>query len=65
MSSFSNDDMFVSVMPRILDPSMKFTKESLINSMRPSKVNKTTQELPKEQEQITTKTNSIEKKRRK
>lgn len=35
MATFSNDDMFVSVMPRILDPSMKFTKESLINSNKP------------------------------
>lgn len=32
MSSILNNDNFVSVLPRIIDPGMKFTKESILNS---------------------------------
>jgi hypothetical protein len=32
MSSVLNNDNFVSVLPRIIDPGMKFTKESILNS---------------------------------
>ena len=32
MSSILNNDNFVSVLPRILDPGMRFTKESILNS---------------------------------
>jgi hypothetical protein len=37
MEKYSSDDMFIPVMPRILDPSLKFDSESLMKSMDISK----------------------------
>lgn len=39
MTKYANDDMFIPVMPRILDPSLKFTENSILDSLEKSRIN--------------------------
>lgn len=38
MTKYANDDMFVPVMPRILDPSLKFTENSILDSLEKNRI---------------------------
>ncbi len=50
----ANDDMFIPVMPRILDPSLKFNEESILNSLEKSRTNFQQAKAEKSKEIITT-----------
>lgn len=52
MSKYANDDMFVPVMPRILDPSLKFTENSILDSLEKSRISFKEDSLKKKESHV-------------
>ncbi len=52
MAKYANDDMFIPVMPRILDPSLKFTENSILDSLEKSRINFKEDSLKKKESHI-------------
>jgi Ca2+/Na+ antiporter len=52
MAKYANDDMFIPVMPRILDPSLKFTENSILDSLEKSRINFKEDNLKKKESHV-------------
>lgn len=52
MTKYANDDMFVPVMPRILDPSLKFTENSILDSLEKSRISFKEDSLKKKESHV-------------